>query len=341
MPTNPEIEARDKLRLKSEPKIQTATVADGAADTFAVDTGELEVAELVVEPERVPKRVHEQALVTRPSSVPPPPPSAAFRKTASSWPAPAGDAASKHTNSAFVPKRPLSNAEQYLPPSAAALSASGNPGIARGQGPTRASAAPPSAARPVTAASDSGMQRVELTAARADLGTALAELETVRTELTAARAENTRLARQMRARDAYLAELEHALDEASRQLVAGGLGTLSDAARLIGRVRGQAFRIAELEAELRQTVVSLARLRGATQPRRTQQRDDLQLIRGVGPRLAEQLYELGVAKFETIAQWTAPDLLRVADHLCIRAERIERDAWIEQARALQGRTQSS
>jgi hypothetical protein len=71
-------------------------------------------------------------------------------------------------------------------------------------------------------------------------------------ELSAAQAEIARLQRQMRARDAYLAEIERALDASTRQLEAAGLSSVDDALRLLGRVRGQAFRIAELESELRQ-----------------------------------------------------------------------------------------
>jgi hypothetical protein len=72
-------------------------------------------------------------------------------------------------------------------------------------------------------------------------------------DLVAAHAEIARLQRQMRARDAYLAEIERALDASTRQLEAAGLGGVDDALRLLGRVRGQAFRIAELESELRQS----------------------------------------------------------------------------------------
>lgn len=63
--------------------------------------------------------------------------------------------------------------------------------------------------------------------------------------------ELERLRKRMRARDAYLVELEQALDQSTRQLTAAGLTSVDDVYRLLGRVRGQAFRIAELESELR------------------------------------------------------------------------------------------
>jgi len=84
-------------------------------------------------------------------------------------------------------------------------------------------------------------------------------------ELVAAREQLARLQTQMRARDAYLKELERALDASTRQLEASGLGSVEDAQRLLGRLRGQAFRIAELESELRQARESLA---GSRRPAR-------------------------------------------------------------------------
>lgn len=83
---------------------------------------------------------------------------------------------------------------------------------------------------------------------------------TLSTRLEASEAELTRLRRQMRARDAYLAELEQALEASTSKLEASGIGSLEDAHKLLGRVRGQAFRIAELESELRQMEQRLSRL---------------------------------------------------------------------------------
>ena len=78
--------------------------------------------------------------------------------------------------------------------------------------------------------------------------------------LTALEAELTRLRTQMRARDAYLAELEHALEASTSKLEASGIGSIDDAHKLLGRVRGQAFRIAELESELRNMELRISRL---------------------------------------------------------------------------------
>lgn len=64
--------------------------------------------------------------------------------------------------------------------------------------------------------------------------------------------------------------------------------------------------------------------------------DDLTRIKGVGPKLAEQLGALGVTRFEQIASWTGPQIDRFEDKLDGPAGRIRRDDWIGQARALSG-----
>ena len=152
-------------------------------------------------------------------------------------------------------------------------------------------------------------------------------------EVNALRAELTRLSRQMRARDAYLQELERALEHNRRELATAGLSTGLTAARLFGRLRGQTFRIAELEADLRQAQLALATLRAAQQTP-AGARDDLRAIKGIGPRFAQQLRELGFSSYASIAGLSSDDILRIATRLRISTDRIERDAWIEQARVL-------
>jgi len=78
--------------------------------------------------------------------------------------------------------------------------------------------------------------------------------------LAEAEAELSRLRRHMRARDAYLAELEQALRASTTKLEASGISSVEDAHKLFGRLRGQAFRIAELESELRSMEQRLSRL---------------------------------------------------------------------------------
>jgi len=61
--------------------------------------------------------------------------------------------------------------------------------------------------------------------------------------------------------------------------------------------------------------------------------DNLELIAGIGPKLAETLNELGIHRFQQIANWQAADVERVDTHLNFSG-RIARENWIEQAKAL-------
>ena len=61
--------------------------------------------------------------------------------------------------------------------------------------------------------------------------------------------------------------------------------------------------------------------------------DDLELIAGVGPKLAETLNSLGVYHYDQIADWQEADVEWVDTHLNFPG-RITRENWIEQAKAL-------
>ena len=61
--------------------------------------------------------------------------------------------------------------------------------------------------------------------------------------------------------------------------------------------------------------------------------DDLELIAGIGPKLAETLNELGVFHYDQIANWQDADIERIDTHLNFPG-RIVRENWIEQANAL-------
>lgn len=88
-----------------------------------------------------------------------------------------------------------------------------------------------------------------------------------------------------------------------------------------------------------QYIVEAQTRRRAAPKRRTAQksarpRDDLQRIKGIGPSMAERLAKAGVKSFESIARWKAKDLERMADKLGVSRARIERQAWVKQARSL-------
>ena len=62
--------------------------------------------------------------------------------------------------------------------------------------------------------------------------------------------------------------------------------------------------------------------------------DDLTRIKGVGPKLAEQLNALGISELSQIAAWSDADIDRIDAQLGRFQDRIRRDNWPEQARLL-------
>lgn len=62
--------------------------------------------------------------------------------------------------------------------------------------------------------------------------------------------------------------------------------------------------------------------------------DDLTRIKGVGPKLAVQLGELGITSFSQIAAWTEAEIDRIDAQLGRFQGRIRRDSWVEQAKLL-------
>ncbi len=61
--------------------------------------------------------------------------------------------------------------------------------------------------------------------------------------------------------------------------------------------------------------------------------DDLKKISGVGPVLESKLHSLGIKTYAQIAAFSADDVAKVDDALSFKG-RIERDGWIDQAKAL-------
>lgn len=61
--------------------------------------------------------------------------------------------------------------------------------------------------------------------------------------------------------------------------------------------------------------------------------DDLTQIKGVGEELVQRLEKIGVIKFDQIANWTDEDIANVDEVLSFKG-RIEREDWVEQAKAL-------
>jgi predicted flap endonuclease-1-like 5' DNA nuclease len=62
--------------------------------------------------------------------------------------------------------------------------------------------------------------------------------------------------------------------------------------------------------------------------------DNLELLKGVGPKLNTLLKSLGVTSFEQVANWSPADVREVDSKLGTFAGRISRDNWVDQAKLL-------
>lgn len=62
--------------------------------------------------------------------------------------------------------------------------------------------------------------------------------------------------------------------------------------------------------------------------------DNLRLVKGVGPKLNTLLNNLGVTRFDQIAEWKEAEIQEVDQYLESFSGRITRDSWIDQAKYL-------
>jgi predicted flap endonuclease-1-like 5' DNA nuclease len=155
----------------------------------------------------------------------------------------------------------------------------------------------------------------------------LADLVSVRQELTEKAGElrkavserNTLRARLIRAENNARELASAARAEAQLRLELVGAHATSSAA-----LRS---RISELEAALQEQREALA------DPRRAELAG-LRQIRGIGPAYERALLGLGITSIEQIAALSAQDIERIAPLIKARADRILRDDWVGQARAL-------
>jgi predicted flap endonuclease-1-like 5' DNA nuclease len=69
-------------------------------------------------------------------------------------------------------------------------------------------------------------------------------------------------------------------------------------------------------------------------------RDDLKQIKGIGPAIEKTLNEIGIFRFQQIAEMSEYDIDRVARRLKGFHSRIYREDWIGQARELNDRNKS-
>ena len=117
-----------------------------------------------------------------------------------------------------------------------------------------------------------------------------------------------------------------------RRLLSDELADMRARQDAVERSTDSAESIAALQRELEQCRESLvaAAAGGASEKGEA---DDLQQIKGIGPKIAGILHELGIQRFEQIAVWTPEKVDWVNERLRFKG-RIEREEWIPQARAL-------
>lgn len=87
----------------------------------------------------------------------------------------------------------------------------------------------------------------------------------------------------------------------------------------------------------REPELKVAPLRASPQPELLDaprgKADELTLIKGIGPKLSQLLNTLGIYHFAQIAAWTPEQCDWIDDKLAFKG-RVQREAWVEQAREL-------
>jgi predicted flap endonuclease-1-like 5' DNA nuclease len=62
--------------------------------------------------------------------------------------------------------------------------------------------------------------------------------------------------------------------------------------------------------------------------------DNLELLKGVGPKVNNLLKSMGITSFDQVANWTPADITEIDSKLGAFAGRIGRDNWVDQAKLL-------
>jgi NADH-quinone oxidoreductase subunit E len=88
-------------------------------------------------------------------------------------------------------------------------------------------------------------------------------------------------------------------------------------------------------------VVSTGRRPAGLAAARGGRADDLTVIKGIGPKLAELCHSLGFHHFDQIAAWTEEEIAWVDDNLEGFKGRVTRDGWVAQAKALAAASKDS
>lgn len=184
--------------------------------------------------------------------------------------------------------------------------------------------------------------QARLNSAEADACELRGELDAAVTARGHAEAERTKVAEQLAAAEARrppagddeaLAGLQRELDQCRDQLVAAN-ATLEPAPKSPA-TGGAVEPIPMVSAAAAQAAAAIMDDDASPLPSddASGEADDLRQIKGIGPKIAGILGELGIRRFEQIAAWTPENVAWVNDHLKFKG-RIEREQWIPQAKAL-------
>jgi NADH-quinone oxidoreductase subunit E len=168
------------------------------------------------------------------------------------------------------------------------------------------------------------------------------ELARTQSELSRQRSEVARLAAEregMRARlereGARVRELEAALKRESELRTQAAAENARHRAELEARIRSLEEERAALAAR------GPERAERATASETGKPRHDLRAIRGIGPAAERVLREHGIESVAQIAAWSDADLPSIAEKLKLRADRIRREDWVGQAKAMVAHASSS
>lgn len=116
---------------------------------------------------------------------------------------------------------------------------------------------------------------------------------------------------------------------------AGAVAVGGDSAKLQAEIDALKLKLDETENERVYLLGQVKKAESGESIRREvpmDQRDDLELINGVGPVLERMLYDMGIYFFKDIAGWDAAKIAEMNEKLPNFRGRIEREGWVESAK---------
>ncbi len=117
--------------------------------------------------------------------------------------------------------------------------------------------------------------------------------------------------------------------------VAGSAGSGGDSAKLQAEIDALKAKLAESENENEYLLGQVKKAESGQSIKREvpmDERDDLELINGVGPVLERMLYDMGVYFFKDVAAWDAAKIAEMDEKLPRFKGRIVREGWVESAK---------